>query len=168
MTLYENSLNELTAPSTISGSMVKTPLTGVDANTSFTLNFSKIGAQAVLSCSINLPAAAPGVTIRCEKGTIRVAPPIYCSKSFKVQYFAEGHSGKVVREEDKTFDYIGHGMHWEADEVARCIRDGKSESTLWGHNKSLLEMTVFDEVGAFIEISRVLLNYAPGQEARRV
>ncbi|KAF7356881.1 NAD(P)-binding protein [Mycena venus] len=147
MTLYENSLNELTAPSNITGSILKTPLTGVDANTSFTLNFPKIGAQAVLSCSINTVATNPGVTIRCEKGTIRVAPPIYCSKSFKVEYFAEGnHGGKVAREEEKRFDYIGHGMHFEADEVARCIRNGKSESALWGHGKSLLEMTVFDEV----------------------
>ncbi|KAJ7355601.1 hypothetical protein DFH08DRAFT_503820 [Mycena albidolilacea] len=143
MTLYENSLNELTAPSAITGSILKTPLTGVDANTSFTLNFSKIAAQAVLSCSINAVATDPGVTIRCEKGIIRVAPPIYCSKSFKVEYLSDG---KVVREEEKKFEYVGHGMHFEADEVARCIKDGKSESTLWGHGKSLLEMTVFDEV----------------------
>ncbi|KAJ7257956.1 hypothetical protein B0H12DRAFT_1110773 [Mycena haematopus] len=146
MTLYENSLNELTAPSTISGTILKTPLTGVDANTSFTLNFSKIAAQAVLSCSINTVATNPGVTIRCEKGVIRVAPPIYCSKSFKVKYFDESHRGNVVREEEKKFEYVGHGMHFEADEVARCIKAGKSESTLWGHGKSLLEMTVFDEV----------------------
>ncbi|KAJ7132144.1 hypothetical protein C8R44DRAFT_773159 [Mycena epipterygia] len=144
MTLYENPLNELTPPSTISASMFKTPLTGVDANTSFTLTFGKIGAQAILSCSINLHAASPGVTIRCEKGIIRVAAPIYCSKSFKVEYF--GADGEVVREEEKSFKYIGHGMHFEADEVARCIRDGKTESALWGHGKSLLEMSVFDEV----------------------
>ncbi|KAJ6504897.1 NAD(P)-binding protein [Mycena vitilis] len=146
MTLYENSLNELTMPSNISGSIVKTPLTGVDANTSFTLNFDKIPAQAVLSCSINLPAASPGVTIRCEKGTILIAPPIYCSKSFKVQYFDKSDTSKVAREEEKTFGYVGHGMHFEADEVARCIRDNKIESALWGHSKSLLEMTVFDAV----------------------
>ncbi|KAF8196759.1 NAD(P)-binding protein [Mycena galopus ATCC 62051] len=146
MTLYENRLNELMAPSTISGTILKTPLTGVDANTSFTLNFDKIGAQAVLSCSINAIATNPGVTIRCEKGTIRVAAPIYCSKSFKVEYFDESHNGNVVREEEKKFEYVGHGMHFEADEVARCIREGKSESMLWGHDKSLFEMTVFDEV----------------------
>jgi len=143
MTLYENSRNELAAPS-ISASILKTELTGVDANTSFTLTFPKISAQAILSCSINLHATSPGVTIRCEKGTIRVAAPIYCSKSFKVEYF--GEHGKVVREEEKMFDYIGHGMHFEADEVVRCVREGKAESALWGHDKSLLEMTVFDEV----------------------
>ncbi|KAJ7113687.1 hypothetical protein C8R43DRAFT_1039705 [Mycena crocata] len=144
MTLYENASNEFTAPSNISASILKTPLTGVDANTSFTLTFSKIAAQAILSCSINLAAASPGVTIRCEKGTISVAAPIYCSKSFKVAYFGEG--GKVVKEEEETFEYVGHGMHFEADEVARCIRNGKQESALWTHDKSLLEMSVFDEV----------------------
>jgi predicted dehydrogenase len=145
MSLYENALNESTPPSNISASILKTLLTGVDANTSFTLTFDKIAAQAILSCSINLLSTSPGVTIRCEKGTIRIAAPIYCSKSFKVEYLGDG--GKVAREEDKVFEYIGHGMHYEADEVARCIRDGKSESALWGHGKSLLEMTVFDEVG---------------------
>ncbi|KAJ7173759.1 hypothetical protein C8R46DRAFT_122049 [Mycena filopes] len=142
MILFENPRNELAAPSNISAAMFKTPLTGVDANTSFTLTFDKIQAQAILSCSINVPAASPGVTIRCEKGVIRIATPIYCPKSFKVEYLERG---KVVREEEKKFDYIGHGMHYEADEVARCIRDGKSESALWGHNKSLVEMSVFDE-----------------------
>ncbi|KAJ6496809.1 hypothetical protein DFH09DRAFT_1205091 [Mycena vulgaris] len=144
MALFESPANEATPPSNISGSMLKTPLTGVDMNTSFTLTFEKIAAQAILSCSINLAASSPGVTIRCEKGTIRVATPIFCSKSFKVEYFGEGD--KVVREEEKTFEYVGHGMEFEADEVARCIRDGKAESALWGHSKSLLEMSVFDEV----------------------
>ncbi|KAJ7746845.1 hypothetical protein DFH07DRAFT_831478 [Mycena maculata] len=144
MALYENPLNKFTPPSNISASILKTPLTGVDANTSFTLTFPKIAAQAILSCSINLAASSPGVTIRCEKGAIHVAAPIYRPTSFKVEYF--GANSKVVREEEKSFEYVGHGMHFEADEVARCIRDGKSESASWGHNKSLLEMAVFDEV----------------------
>ncbi|CAK5273845.1 unnamed protein product [Mycena citricolor] len=146
MTLYESPLNSLALPSPVSGNMVKTPLTGVDANTSFSLAFPSLGsgAQAILSCSLNAETVTPGVTIRCEKGVIRIAPPIYLSKSFSVQYLGEG--GKILREEDKSFEYVGHGMHWEADEVARCIRDGKMESALWGFDKSLLEMQVFDEV----------------------
>ncbi|KAJ7460599.1 hypothetical protein FB451DRAFT_496276 [Mycena latifolia] len=143
MALYESPPNELSPPSTISASVLKTPLTGVDANTAFTLIFGKIAAQAILSCSMNILSTSPGVTIRCEKGTISVAAPIYCSKSFKVEYI---EAGKVIREEEKTFEYVGHGMEYEADEVAHCIRDGKLESALWGHDKSLLEMSVFDEV----------------------
>ncbi|KAJ7623512.1 hypothetical protein FB45DRAFT_837776 [Roridomyces roridus] len=146
MALYESPLNKLTPPSNISASIIKTPLTGVDANTSFTLSFSEIPAQAILSCNINVASSDPGVLIRCEKGVIRVATPIYCPMSFTVEYYGAGPGGTVVRTEERRFEYVGRGMHFEADEVARCIRDGKSESELWGHEKSLLEMRVFDEV----------------------
>lgn len=47
----------------------------------------------------------------------------------------------------RTFEYVGKGWHFQADEVARCVRDGKTESEIWGHDKSLLEMDIFDEVG---------------------
>ncbi|KAJ4474599.1 hypothetical protein C8J55DRAFT_433003 [Lentinula edodes] len=145
MALYEAPANGATNP-TITGSILKTPITGVDCNTSFTLNFSqsKLAAQAVLSCSINTDALDPGVTIRYEKGTIKIASPIYVPKSFVVQYLDE--HGALAKEEKKFFEYVGRGMHFQADEVARCIRDGKKESTLWSHEKSLLEMLIFDEV----------------------
>lgn len=148
MALYENPSNKLTAPSNITGAMLKTPLTDVDRNTSFTLTFSSadLSAQAILSCSINLNPPQPGVTIRFEHGTITIPPPIYCPKEFTVQYF--GKKG-VVREEKRVFEYVGGGWHFQADEVARCVRDGKKESALWGHNKSLLEMEIFDEVRTY-------------------
>lgn len=129
--------------------MLKTPITDVDSSTAFTLTFneSKLAAQAILSCSITLNAAEPGVTIRFERGTIKIATPIYCPKSFTVEY--HGANGKVVREEKRVFEYVGGGWHFQADEVARCVRDGHKESALWGHNKSLLEMSIFDEVRQF-------------------
>lgn len=43
-------------------------------------------------------------------------------------------------------DYVGGGWHFQADEVARCIRDGKKESEIWSHQKMVLVMEVFDEV----------------------
>ncbi|KAJ8694783.1 hypothetical protein PTI98_007433 [Pleurotus ostreatus] len=148
--LYEHSANNHVKPA-VSGAMLKTPITGVDASTAFVLTFSppsdgtsSLYAQAILSCSITLNAPDPGVTIRFEKGTIKIAPPIYCPKQFAVQYF--GGNGKLVREETKVFEYVGVGWHFEADEVARCIRAGKLESDLWGHEKSLLEMSIFDEL----------------------
>ena len=128
--------------------MLKTPLTGVDSSTSFTLTFSStLRAQAILSCSITLPPLTPsGVIIRYRNGTIYIAPPIFCPREFVVQYFDKPGSGKVVREEKKEFKYEGVGWHFQADEVARYVRDGKLESAIWSHEKSLLEMDVFDEV----------------------
>lgn len=133
--------------------MLKTPLTGVDRSTSFTVTFSPdspsdpntLAVQAVLSCNMNA-AHQTGVIIRYERGTIAIAAPIYCPQSFTVQYFKEGKPGTVVKEETRRFEYVGVGWHFEADEVARCVRDGKAQSEIWGHDRSLLEMEIFDEV----------------------
>jgi hypothetical protein len=40
-----------------------------------------------------------------------------------------------------------------ADEVARCVRDGKLQSDVWSLETSLVQMSVFDEVR--------LLEYCP-------
>jgi hypothetical protein len=142
MTLFEHPANKLSPPSNISGAMLMTPLTNVDANTSFTLTFDKaeLSAQAILSCSINLKPLATGATIRFEKGVIEIAHPIFASRSFTIKRYGES------TEETKSFEYVGGGWHFQADEVARCVRDGKLESSMWGHDKSLLEMDIFDEV----------------------
>jgi hypothetical protein len=133
--------------------MLKTPLSGVDSSTSFTVTFdppsgspSTLRAQAVLTTSINISPPNPGVIIRYRKGTILVAPPIYSPRSFTVQYFDKPGSGNVVKEVKRNFEYVGKGWHFQADEVARCVRDGKLESEKWSHEKSLLQMEVFDEV----------------------
>ncbi|CAL1714739.1 unnamed protein product [Somion occarium] len=147
LALYEHPSNKRALPTGITGAMLKTPLKGVDSSTSFTLNFTEhLRAQAILSCSITLPPPNPGVIIRYRNGNILINPPIYCPKSFIVQYFDKPGSGVVVREEKRVFSYVGGGWHFEADEVARCVREGKLESEIWGHDKSLLLMDVFDEV----------------------
>ncbi|KAG1781045.1 hypothetical protein EV702DRAFT_1077323 [Suillus placidus] len=145
LALYEHPANRGAAPSNVSGAMLKTPLTGVDRNTSFTVTFAEkeLAAQAILSCNLNVTSYQPGVIIRYEKGTITIAAPIYCPKSFTVQYLEDS---KVTKEETRRFEYVGNGWHFQADEVARCVRDGESESSLWGHDKSLVEMDIFDEV----------------------
>ncbi|KAG1746727.1 uncharacterized protein EDB91DRAFT_110847 [Suillus paluster] len=145
LALYEHPENKGAAPSNVTGTMLKTPLTGVDRSTSFIVTFAEKGlaAQAILSCNLNANTYQPGVVIRYEKGTITIAAPIYCPKSFTVQYL---QGEKVTKEETRQFEYVGSGWHFQADEVARCVRDGKSESSLWGHDKSLVEMDIFDEV----------------------
>lgn len=141
MAIYEHPSNAHSRPVSISSSMLKTPLTGVDANTSFTLTFPS--AQAILSTSINLTSLF-GCTIRYERGSITVAPPIFCPKKFTVQYYDSAH--KVVREDTRMLDYVGEGLHFQADEVARCVRDGKGKSEVWSHEKTILEMEVFDHI----------------------
>ncbi|KAF8637662.1 hypothetical protein AX17_002730 [Amanita inopinata Kibby_2008] len=146
MALYEHPRNNFAKPTHIAGSMLKTPLTNVDSNTSFTLTWSspEFSAQAILTCSINIGPPDYGVIIRFERGAIKIPAPIYCPTEFTIQRF--GQKGELVQEERKIFNYTGKGWHFQADEVARCVRDGKKESSLWSHDKSLLEMEIFDEV----------------------
>jgi predicted dehydrogenase len=154
LALYEHPSNKGEKPSNVTGTMLKTPLTGVDRSTSFIVTFSPtspsaantLSAQAVLSCNINAASNQNGVLLRYERGTITIAAPIYCPKSFTVQYFQEGNPRTIVRAETRNFEYVGSGWHFQADEVAGCVRDGKVESELWGHDKSLVEMDIFDEV----------------------
>lgn len=128
--------------------MLKTPLTGVDSNTSITLNFSPSSssssssfyAQAILTSSINAPPPSPGVTIRFSSGAIlSVFPPIYSPRAFEIVH-ADG------KKDRKEVSYEGSGWHFQADEVARSVRIGKLETDLWGWEKSLLQMDIFDEV----------------------
>ena len=44
-----------------------------------------------------------------------------------------------------VFPGNGTGMYWEADEVARCIRDGKLESDVLPWEESIVIMKVMDE-----------------------
>ena len=147
MTMYEHPDNKGEAPGHIAASMLKTPITGVDATTSFVLTFSKtLQVQAILGCSITIPSPRQGGYIRFRNGNIVIHALIYKPGAFTVEYFDKPGSGNVASSETKEFSYIGGGLHFQADEVARCIRDGKLECSEWGHDKSLLVMRVFDEV----------------------
>jgi hypothetical protein len=132
--------------------MLKSTPTKVDAHTSFTLTFENLNAQAILTCGITVSTPSPALTIRLRKGNILVDAPIYRPQRVRVQYLESEGSDKVAKEEVKEFErgadtsVLGGGWHWQADEVARCIRDGKIESDTWGWDKTILEMEIFDEV----------------------
>lgn len=151
--MYEHPSNSAKKPSSVTGSMLKTPKTGVDAHTVVVLNFDDLNAQAVLSCGITLSTPSPAVTIRLRKGNILIDHPAYRPDKVTVQWLKEEGGKEILKEEVKTFtngspegQSEGGGWHYQADEVARCIRDGKLESDIWGMDKALLAMEIFDEV----------------------
>ncbi|OCH93653.1 NAD(P)-binding protein [Obba rivulosa] len=147
LALYEHPSNKGARPTSVSASIVKTPITGVDSSTSWIVTFSEhLRAQAILSCSMTIPTAAFGATIRYRNGNIIIGTPIFKPRTFTVQYFDKPGSGVIAREDTRAFHYVGGGWHYEADEVARCVRDGKLESELWGYEKTIMVMEIFDEV----------------------
>jgi hypothetical protein len=95
--------------------MLKTPLTGVDSTTAILLTFGEtrdgeLSAQAVLSCSIQLPPPNPAVTIRFERGIIEIPAPIHSPRFYTIKHVERG---KIVLEEKRTIDFIGHGLHFQ-------------------------------------------------------
>lgn len=125
--------------------MLKTPLTGIDALTSWSLTFSTLHARAILSTSITSPGMNPAVNIRFRRGNILIAGPTFAPREYTIQWY-DADGNKVVKQDTKKVDWVGGGWHFQADEVARCIRDGKLESDIWTLEKSMVIMKVFDEV----------------------
>lgn len=105
------------------------------------------------------PASGPAVRIQGTKGEIQVFGPIYRPTQYRVIKTLKngGKTGEVEdvycpipqdaeregREGEKGW---GHGMFWEADEAARCLRDGKVQSDMMPWSESLLIMETMDEV----------------------
>jgi len=127
--------------------------TGADEMTSMLLHFPKQKSMGIATTALRLSGDhrghEKGVAIRIQgtKGEIQVHGPAYRPTHYRVIY--EG--GKVEEVEcpiptDKKRDNWGHGMFWEADEAARCLRDGKKESEGLDWEESVVIMETMDEV----------------------
>ena len=109
--------------------------TGVDESSSIVLQFPKHKSTGIALSSFRIDSVSDNgqssdacVRIQGPLGEIQVAAPAHRPTRFKV----------VKDGKEEVFDFpvpkdpasgIGHGMFWEADEAARCVRDGRLEST---------------------------------------
>ncbi|KAF2633367.1 NAD(P)-binding protein [Macroventuria anomochaeta] len=95
------------------------------------------------------PSASP-VRIQGTLGDITVSAPSYRPLSYTIIPAQNANRGKLANFEFQTVEYQipggGHGMFWEADECARCIRDGRLESEVMGWEESEVVMEIMDEV----------------------
>jgi hypothetical protein len=150
-----------------------TPGTGVDQETSVILSFphapgypkkpdgalfSKLpywipadGCQAITTsawvCSWDPDESShtsPPVRIQGSDGEIQVWGPPMQPHWLKVIGRKKGEV-KIVNEWAKNLA-LGHGLFWEADEVAKCIRDGKIECETMPLAETLLVIRVMDQV----------------------
>jgi predicted dehydrogenase len=111
--------------------------TGVDGQTSMIFRYPS-GAQALLNCtsSARTPTAA---VISGTEARIEIDGVFYAPSSFSL----------ITRDGTTTrFDppYEGKGLHYEADEVARCLRAGLLESPLMPLDETIEIMETMDAV----------------------
>ncbi|KAL9133755.1 MAG: hypothetical protein Q9175_005062 [Cornicularia normoerica] len=138
--------------------------TGADENTSILLTFpsapgGKHTAHGIALTSFRVATdpdgfntAKPAIRIQGTKGEIQVDGPAFRPTHYRFiprahdtdpQVVKKG-SNDAVREVECAIP--GHGMFWEADECARCVRDGKLESAGMGWEESVVIMETMDQV----------------------
>lgn len=126
--------------------------TGADETTSIVLQFPKHKSHGLALTSLRVASDVDGqgtsgaaIRIQGSEGEIQVIGPAYCP----LQY-------KVIKKDGKV-DVVdcpipkdpesgwGQGMFWEADECARCLRDGRKESKSLPWTESIVIMEVMEE-----------------------
>jgi len=144
------------APKVIA-SINKYDKTGADETTSIILQFPKNKSVGIALTSLRVSTQPDGtdtagaaIRIQGTKGEIQVMGPAYRPTHYRVIEMG-GEKGVVEEVEcpipqDKERGNWGHGMFWEADEAARCLRDGKLESDTLSWEESILIMDTMDEV----------------------
>ena len=124
--------------------LITPAFTGVDGQTSMLFGFAS-GAQAVLTCtsSARTPtrAAIVGTEARIEIDSFFYAPSTFTLIR---------RDGSATRFEPP---HEGNGLHYEADEVARCLGAGLLESPLMPLDESLAIIETLDTVIAQAQIT---------------
>lgn len=129
----------LGAPSRVLA-MIDPAFAGVDGQVGMLFGYAN-GAQAVLSCT----SGARTATRACVSGTlgrIEIDGDFYAPNSFTL----------ISRDgESERFDFAtqGRGLHYEAEEVARCLREGLLESAGMPLDESVAIMETMDQVLSF-------------------
>ena len=118
-------------------SVISPAFTGVDGQTSMVFGYAT-GAQAVLTCSLSAKRPTRAAIVGTE-ARIEIDGDFYAPTSFTLI----SRSGEQTR-----FDapHEGRGLRHEADEVARCLREGLLESPLMPLDESVSIMATMDAV----------------------
>lgn len=140
-------------PSSLSSLVEFHEPSGTDQMTSLVMRFDMPSnsilktAHGIATTSMVLPDAdvqgGPTIHVYGLKGEIQVWGPAHRAQAIKVipkKGFGEPY------EQEFPIPAEGHGMFWEADEAARCWRDGKLESPTITWEESSLVMEVVDQI----------------------
>jgi len=118
-------------------SVVSLAFTGVDGQTSMVFAYAT-GAQALLTCTLYAKSPTRAAIVGTD-ARIEIDGDFYAPSSFTL----------ITRSGEQTrFDepHDGRGLHHEADEVARCLREGLLESPLMPLDETISIMATMDAV----------------------
>lgn len=127
--------------------------TGVDGQTSMLLGHAN-GAHAVLTCTLSARSPTRAAIVGTE-ARIEIDGPFYAPTSSTLV----PRSGEPTRFEQP---HEGVGLRHEADEVARCLREGRTESPLMPVDESVSIMDTMDAIVAHADVGPGTEESAPG------
>jgi predicted dehydrogenase len=111
--------------------------TEVDETCSITFKYeNEVIAVTFSSFLANTPVVAE---IHCEKGKIFLPHLWFCPGNITVYY----NDGKEITH---SFDFKSNGYNYEAEEVVKCILDGKKESELMSLDDSIILIDTLDNI----------------------
>jgi predicted dehydrogenase len=126
----------LGTPDTIAA-LIEPAFTGVDGQTSMLFGYAS-GAQAVLTCT-SLAKSPTRAAIVGTEARIEIDGDFYAPSTFTLI----PRTGESSRYDEPD---RGHGLWHEAEEVARCLREGLLESPLMPLEESISIMQTMDAV----------------------
>ncbi|UKZ58991.1 uncharacterized protein TrAtP1_000313 [Trichoderma atroviride] len=133
------------APTVVAASNKYT--TGADENTAIICQFPRHNSLGVATTTLRAHSdpendAVPVIRIQGSEGEIQVFFPAFRPLKYKVvKKNGESQLVDCPIPGDPARNGWGHGMFWEADECARCLRDGKKESATlpWTESIAIME-----------------------------
>jgi predicted dehydrogenase len=126
----------LGAPDRITA-IVEPAFTGVDGQTSMVFQYAS-GAQAVLTCTSFARSPTTAAIVGAD-ARIEIAGPWYAPTSFALIY-------RTGERTDFDEPHEGGGLRHQADEVARCLREGLIESPVMPLDETISIMETMDAV----------------------
>jgi predicted dehydrogenase len=118
-------------------SLIDPAFTGVDGQTSMLFGYAS-GAQAVLTCTSSAKSPTRGAIVGTE-ARIEIEGDFYAPTSFTLI----SRAGEQTYFDSQT---EGKGLWYEAEAVARCLREGLLESPLMPLEESISIMQTMDAV----------------------
>jgi predicted dehydrogenase len=132
----------LGAPDTVQAVTTAAP-TGVDANTGILFGYGS-GAVALLHCGF-LAKTPQSATVTGTAGWIEVAGPFWHPDTMTLH--RDG-----AEPETYTLDVPGHGYTYQAEEVARCIEAGLTESPVMPLDETVAILGALDTIAARLQV----------------
>ncbi|KAF4123854.1 Oxidoreductase family, NAD-binding Rossmann fold [Geosmithia morbida] len=154
-TLYHTQQQPAREAPKVVAAINKYPATGVDEQTSIICQWPQSNLMGIATTNLRVSTdpdgkhtAGPAIRIQGSEGEIQVYAPAY--RPLKYRVVRKDSDGKAETVDcpipsDPERGGWGHGMFWEADECARCLRDGRKESETMPWSESIAIMQTMDE-----------------------